>query len=277
MVFKRVPGDPQRRVGRARPDLYYTLEAMGLLDKYHQKVFDAIHKDNVNLANQKIRDAVARQEGIDPAKYAEVEKSFTRAVTKMSRAAQLIGAYKVDGVPSVIVNGKYVTSTEHAGGPENVFPVVEQLIAMARKDMAAVAAPRPPRPSPSRPRSRLEPGHADVDTACPTRMVVFLTGASSGIGEALARHYAAQGATLGLVARRARAPRAASRVASLGGRRPTPPTCAISRALKAAAADFIARHGVPGPRDRQCRHLPRHAHRAARRTSTSSARSSTST
>jgi NADP-dependent 3-hydroxy acid dehydrogenase YdfG len=32
---------------------------------------------------------------------------------------------------------------------------------------------------------------------------VFLTGASSGIGEALARHYAAGGATLGLVARRA--------------------------------------------------------------------------
>ena len=75
-------------------------------------------------------------------------------------------------------------------------------------------------------------------------MNVFLTGASSGIGEALARHYAARGATLGLVARRAEVLRGLQ--ASLG----TP--CAIYpcdvrdlKALKAAGDDFIARHGIP--------------------------------
>jgi len=76
-------------------------------------------------------------------------------------------------------------------------------------------------------------------------LVVFLTGASSGIGEALARHYAAQGATLGLFARRGEA---LARVAA------SVPGAALrtyvgdvrdAAALQAAAADFITRHGVP--------------------------------
>lgn len=73
---------------------------------------------------------------------------------------------------------------------------------------------------------------------------VFITGASSGIGEALARHYAAAGATLGLVARRAAQLRALADSIST-------PTCvyaldvADGAALAAAAQDFIARHGLP--------------------------------
>lgn len=75
-------------------------------------------------------------------------------------------------------------------------------------------------------------------------MRVFLTGASSGIGEALARHYAARGATLGLVARRLDL--LDSLKASLGT--PVETYAADVRdlpALQAAARDFIAKHGVP--------------------------------
>jgi short-subunit dehydrogenase len=75
-------------------------------------------------------------------------------------------------------------------------------------------------------------------------MKVFLTGASSGIGEALAREYAARGATLGLVARREDV--LARLAASLPG--PSATYAADVRdlpAMQAAGADFIARHGVP--------------------------------
>jgi short-subunit dehydrogenase len=73
---------------------------------------------------------------------------------------------------------------------------------------------------------------------------VFITGASSGIGEALARHYAARGATLGLVARREDLLRGLRD--SLAAPAEIYP-CDVRDlpALKAAAADFIARRGVP--------------------------------
>jgi short-subunit dehydrogenase len=75
-------------------------------------------------------------------------------------------------------------------------------------------------------------------------MKVFLTGASSGIGEALARHYSRQGAVLGLVARRADLLEALQ--ASLPAAAETYP-CDVRDlpALKAAAADFVSRHGAP--------------------------------
>jgi thiol:disulfide interchange protein DsbA len=132
VVFKRVPAVPSDAWGE-HAKIFYTLEAMNLLDKYHQKVFEAIQTERVNLGNKKFRDEWLAKNGIDPAKYAEVEKSFSVA-TKMQRAKQLTYAYKIDSVPRLVVNGKYSTTAEQAGGPQNVFSVVEQLILMSRKD-----------------------------------------------------------------------------------------------------------------------------------------------
>ena len=135
VVFKRVPAVPSEAWADAAK-MFYTLEAMGKLDEYHQKVFDAIHKSNVNLNNKKIRDEWLAQNGVDPAKFAEMEKSFSVA-TKVNRAKQLTYAYKVDSVPRVTVNGRYFTSAEKAGGTERIFPIVDQLIGMSRKEKGA--------------------------------------------------------------------------------------------------------------------------------------------
>jgi thiol:disulfide interchange protein DsbA len=132
VVFKRVhalPSDSWAEHAR----IFYTLEAMGKLDEFHPKVFDAIHKSNLNLANKKIRDEWLAKNGIDPAKYAEMEKSFSVA-TNMNRAKQLTYAYKVDSVPRVSVNGKYIITMEGAGSIDRVFQIVDQAIGAARKD-----------------------------------------------------------------------------------------------------------------------------------------------
>lgn len=78
----------------------------------------------------------------------------------------------------------------------------------------------------------------------PVAPVVFLTGASSGIGEALARAYAARGARLGLVARRG------DRLQALRASLPGDPVCYVAdvrepHALQQAAEDFCARFGAP--------------------------------
>ena len=131
VVFKRVPAYNDGWAPMV--SLYYTLEAMGVIDQYHGKIFDAIHKQGVNLNNKGKRDEWLKANGIDPAKYAEVEKSFT-VVTKIQRAKQLTQAYKVDSVPRFFVNGKYFTSADQAGGAERVFLVIDQLVGTARKE-----------------------------------------------------------------------------------------------------------------------------------------------
>jgi len=132
VVFKRIPAYPSDPWGEMAK-VYYTIEAMGLFDKYHQKIFDAMHKDNVNLANKRIREEWLAKNGIDPAKYNEMEKSFTVA-TKVARARTMTQNYRVDSVPRIVVNGKYYTSGDQAGGHDKLFQVVDQMIARARKE-----------------------------------------------------------------------------------------------------------------------------------------------
>jgi thiol:disulfide interchange protein DsbA len=89
--------------------LYLTLEAMGRLGDMHGKVFQAVHGQRVRLMkDEQIIDWVAKN-GIDRAKFLEVWNSFG-VMTKLRRLPQVIAAYKVDGVPAVVVDGKYLTS-----------------------------------------------------------------------------------------------------------------------------------------------------------------------
>jgi hypothetical protein len=74
---------------------------------------------------------------------------------------------------------------------------------------------------------------------------VFITGASSGLGEALAKHYAANGATLGLVARRAEELARVARSIAPARIETYAADVRDADAMIAAGADFVAKHGVP--------------------------------
>jgi thiol:disulfide interchange protein DsbA len=143
--FKRVPAVPSEAWGEAAK-IFYTLEALGVLPQYHDKVFDAIHKDNVNLTNKRQRDAWLTKNGIDPAKYDAAEKSFTVA-TKLARGRQMTVNYKIDSVPRFVVAGKWYTGAELAGGEHQLFPVLDQMIALARQDQAGAAKAAAPAPA----------------------------------------------------------------------------------------------------------------------------------
>jgi protein dithiol oxidoreductase (disulfide-forming) len=130
VVFKRVPiafqasHVPQQR-------LFYALEAMGLVEKLHTKVFAAIHVERANLATgEAITEWVARQ-GVDRAKFVEQYNSFS-VVTKSGKGTQLQNAYKVEGVPALGVAGRFYTDGSKAGNMERALQVVEYLIEQAR-------------------------------------------------------------------------------------------------------------------------------------------------
>jgi thiol:disulfide interchange protein DsbA len=85
--------------------IYYTLEAMGMLDEFHQKVFDADPQSNHRQPhNKKIRDEWLAEERHRPRRLREAEKSFSVA-TNVNRAKTLTYAYKVDSVPRIASTG----------------------------------------------------------------------------------------------------------------------------------------------------------------------------
>ena len=136
---KKVPKDVAvRRVPIAFRDdfapqqrLYYALEAMGLVDKLHAKVFAAIHVEKKELnKGDAIADWVAKQ-GIDKTKFLEQYNSFSVA-TKASRATQLQNAYKIDGVPALGVAGRYWTDGSMAKSLERALQVVDHLVSGIR-------------------------------------------------------------------------------------------------------------------------------------------------
>lgn len=111
--------------------LYFSLEAMGLVEKLHAKVFAAIHVEKKDLSKgDGIVDWIAKQ-GVDKTKFLEQYNSFTVA-TKASRAVQLQNTYKIDGVPALGVAGRYWTDGAMAKSLPRALEVVDFLVARVR-------------------------------------------------------------------------------------------------------------------------------------------------
>ncbi len=111
--------------------LYYTLEAMDLIDKLHAKVFAAIHAEKLQLnKGDAIADWVARQ-GVDKAKFLERFNDFSTA-SKVGRATQLQNAYRVEGVPAMGVAGRFYTDGTLAKNMPRALQVVDFLVAEVR-------------------------------------------------------------------------------------------------------------------------------------------------
>lgn len=106
--FKRVHvdfGQGQQPLQR----MYYTLEAMGVEESLHTKIFHAIHVEHQFLRTDQDLLAFVTKNGVDQTKYLETSKSFA-VEAKMRRAQSMQAAYKIDGVPTLYVDGHYMTS-----------------------------------------------------------------------------------------------------------------------------------------------------------------------
>jgi thiol:disulfide interchange protein DsbA len=135
--FRRVPAmfNQQWAIsGRA----FYTLEAMGELDRLHRPLFDAIHKGGLKVTNQRqLQDWLERQK-VDVAKFNAASKSFA-VESRLKRALELMQASKIDSVPVLIVNGRYLVTADTARGQERMLAVADSLIERTRKQPASKA------------------------------------------------------------------------------------------------------------------------------------------
>lgn len=143
--LKKLPADVSfRRVPAIFPNpkwpqaarLYYTLEAMNLVDKLHDDVFNAIHIDRLRLFEEKVVfDWVAKQ-GVDAKKFAAAWSS-AGVQGRVQQAKELTLAAGVLGVPSVMVDGRYMALS--SGNYGDLVAVIDQLIERVRAERAAAA------------------------------------------------------------------------------------------------------------------------------------------
>jgi len=132
--FHRVPVTWQP-VHQSHAKLFYTFEALGKEDAVHNAVFAEMHDkknymfmqgdDKETLASQV---AFAKAHGISEADFTGAWNSFT-VQTSMQKADELVHRYHVDGVPLLVINGKYVTDVNMAGSQANVMSIVSDLAA----------------------------------------------------------------------------------------------------------------------------------------------------
>jgi protein dithiol oxidoreductase (disulfide-forming) len=130
--FRRVPVMFQDRWKALAKD-YFTLEAMGEDNKLSPELFKAVHASGLPLYQDKAFFDWAASKGLDRAKVVDTYNSFG-IDSKMKRAAVLAQEYNIQAVPTLIVDGKFVTSSDRVGGHAGAPAALDALIAKARAE-----------------------------------------------------------------------------------------------------------------------------------------------
>ena len=141
VTFKRVPGLPNQSWA-PMAKTFYALETLGLLEKLHTQLFDAIHKQkSLNPTDEKgAIDWVTKQSGLDKAKVEEAYNSFSTNAN-LKRAANLFRASGATGVPSLVINGQFITSSTMAGNNDLALKTADYIITNIRADKAKAGTP----------------------------------------------------------------------------------------------------------------------------------------
>jgi thiol:disulfide interchange protein DsbA len=112
--------------------IYYTFEAMNLVQKLHRPFFDAIHRDALRTDNQQALAEWLKKQGVDDKRFFDTMKSMG-VDTRVRRAMHLTLAYRIDGTPAMAVQGRYTVSAQQGRSQQGMLDTVDYLVAQARK------------------------------------------------------------------------------------------------------------------------------------------------
>lgn len=139
--FVRFPAIPSDR-WEWFAKVFYTAEVLGVLDKIHSPLFEAIHDKKMDLSTPDSIGTFVAEHGVSKDEFISALRSFS-VLTKVSRARQLTRRYGITSVPMLIINGKYRTTGRMAGTGEGMFAVTDFLIAKERPTLDKVANGNP--------------------------------------------------------------------------------------------------------------------------------------
>ncbi|MDE2423225.1 MAG: thiol:disulfide interchange protein DsbA/DsbL [Betaproteobacteria bacterium] len=133
VIFKRVPVSFGRSQWAVTAKTYYAINSLHLVDQLHERIFKAIHEENINLFSEdELFDWIQKQ-GVDRQQFINAYRSFS-VQAELQRGDQLAMSAGVDAVPTLIINGKYRTSPSMVGGYAQMIPVLNALVQMSLKN-----------------------------------------------------------------------------------------------------------------------------------------------
>lgn len=112
--------------------IYYTLELLGEVERLHQKVYFSYHVEGLQMSKPDVMERWAASNGIDRDRWRNAYGS-QEVDARIERAKRLTEAYSVRGTPSLVVDGRYLTSSSMVSSYPEMVQVLEDLIRIARQ------------------------------------------------------------------------------------------------------------------------------------------------
>lgn len=106
---------------------FYASELMKTLDKTHEPTFHAVHVERRRLRGEEDFAKFYGNLGVDTDKFGKMYNSFAVNM-KLKQGDSKLRGYGVEGVPSMVVNGKYRITAAMAGGQHKMLDVVNYLV-----------------------------------------------------------------------------------------------------------------------------------------------------
>lgn len=112
--------------------IYYTLEALGEVGRLHLAVFRGYHADGLALGDEKVVAAWAAGQGLESEKFMAIYRSDDVRL-RVERARRMTRDYDIQSTPSIVVDGRFLTSSSMTPGVGDVMPIVDGLVRLARQ------------------------------------------------------------------------------------------------------------------------------------------------
>lgn len=127
--FKRIPA-LRRTAWIPLSHLFYTLQSLGALPRLHGRVYQAIHEQGLRLTSSSDQIDWAVEQGMERSQFeVTLDSDETLIATQLARDTTI--AYGVRYTPSIVVDGRFLTTGEMIGNASRLFPLLDQLIEMA--------------------------------------------------------------------------------------------------------------------------------------------------
>ena len=115
--------------------IYYTLEALDEVERLHQRVYHGYHVEKLHMSKPEVMSEWAGRNGIARERWDEAYGSAD-VQRKVEEAAKLTRAYSITGTPSLVVNGRYLTSGSMVESLSGIIPLLDGLVQKVRIESA---------------------------------------------------------------------------------------------------------------------------------------------